>query len=172
MINSKIKSKLDMMKREPLLFHGMLKQGIMWFTLASSNQETVQDNRDNIPDGLYIDPTMQLPVWIFPVSTAGGHHRCGSNSKNHERHPLIQEGLLHPNTLLQALDTKTSPYPSLTRKMRTYLELKDQAADSPYPSPNYPERPKMPSLQKEQNDKEETKKRAKSKQGKSSTRCR
>ena len=50
--------------------------------------------------------------------------------------------------------------------MRTYLELKDQAADFPYPSPNHPERPQMPSLQKEQNDMEETKKRARSKQGK------
>ena len=30
-----------MMKREPLLFHIMLKQGFTWFTLASSTQETV-----------------------------------------------------------------------------------------------------------------------------------
>ena len=40
----KIKDKIKircMMKREPLLFHVMLKQGTMWFTLASSNEETV-----------------------------------------------------------------------------------------------------------------------------------
>ena len=30
-----------LMKRESLLFHLMLKQGIMWFTLATSMQETV-----------------------------------------------------------------------------------------------------------------------------------
>ena len=30
-----------LMKREPLLFHLMLKQGITWFTLASGMQETV-----------------------------------------------------------------------------------------------------------------------------------
>ena len=30
-----------MIKNEPLLFHVMLKQGITWFTLASSTQETV-----------------------------------------------------------------------------------------------------------------------------------
>ena len=30
-----------MMKREPLLFHIMLKQGFTWFTLASNTQETV-----------------------------------------------------------------------------------------------------------------------------------
>ena len=29
------------MKREPLLFHLMLKQGIMWITLATGLQETV-----------------------------------------------------------------------------------------------------------------------------------
>ena len=42
MINLKDKIKIRcMMKKEPLLFHVMLKQGIMWFTLASSNKETV-----------------------------------------------------------------------------------------------------------------------------------
>ena len=30
-----------LMKREPLLFHLMLRQGIMWFTLAAGMQETV-----------------------------------------------------------------------------------------------------------------------------------
>ena len=30
-----------LMKREPLFFHLMLKQGVMWFTLAASTQETV-----------------------------------------------------------------------------------------------------------------------------------
>ena len=30
-----------LMKREPLLFHLMLKQGITWFTLAAGMQETV-----------------------------------------------------------------------------------------------------------------------------------
>ena len=30
-----------MMKKDPLLLHVMLKQGITWFTLASNSQETV-----------------------------------------------------------------------------------------------------------------------------------
>ena len=30
-----------LMNREPLLFHLMLKQGIMWFTLATETQETM-----------------------------------------------------------------------------------------------------------------------------------
>ena len=30
-----------LMKREPLLFHLMLKQGITWFTLVAGMQETV-----------------------------------------------------------------------------------------------------------------------------------
>ena len=30
-----------LMKKEPLLFHLMLKQGITWFTLTAGTQETV-----------------------------------------------------------------------------------------------------------------------------------
>ena len=30
-----------LMNRQPLLFHIMLKQGIMWYTLATGTQETV-----------------------------------------------------------------------------------------------------------------------------------
>ena len=30
-----------LMNREPLLFHLMLKQGIMWLTLATETQETM-----------------------------------------------------------------------------------------------------------------------------------
>ena len=39
-LQDKIKVR-HLMKREPLLFHLMLKQGIMWFTLAAGMQETV-----------------------------------------------------------------------------------------------------------------------------------
>ena len=39
-LQDKIKVKC-LMKREPLLFHLMLKQGITWFTLAAGTQETV-----------------------------------------------------------------------------------------------------------------------------------
>ena len=62
------------------------------------------------------------------------------------------------------------PYPSLTKKMRTYLELKDQEADSAHPNPNYPEKSKMPLPQKEQNDKKQRRQSSLNKEG-SSTRC-
>ena len=39
-LQDKIKIR-QLMKREPLLFHLMLKQGITWFTLATNTQETV-----------------------------------------------------------------------------------------------------------------------------------
>ena len=42
------------------------------------------------------------------------------------------------------------PYQSLARKMKTYLELKDQVADLHHPNPTYPKRPEMPSPQKAQ----------------------
>ena len=43
-VTIKLKDKIKirhLMKKEPLLFHIMLKQGITWFTLASGTQETV-----------------------------------------------------------------------------------------------------------------------------------
>ena len=39
-----------MMKREPLLFHIMLKQGLTWFMLACNALESVQDNIDTFPE--------------------------------------------------------------------------------------------------------------------------
>ena len=39
-LQDKIKLR-HLMKKEPLLFHPMLKQGITWFTLATGTQETV-----------------------------------------------------------------------------------------------------------------------------------
>ena len=39
-LQDKIKIR-QLMKREPFLFHLMLKQGIMWFTLAADTQETI-----------------------------------------------------------------------------------------------------------------------------------
>ena len=55
------------MKRESLFFHLMLKQGIMWFTLAAGTQETVwitlqKLNIANFPDGFYSE------TWIL-IST-------------------------------------------------------------------------------------------------------
>ena len=42
MIKLKDKFKIRcMMKKDPLLLHIMLKQGINWFTLASNTQETI-----------------------------------------------------------------------------------------------------------------------------------
>ena len=59
-------------------------------------------------------------------------------------------------------------YPSLTKKMKTYLELKDQVVYAPHPSPTYPERSNMPSPQNAQasrgNTMRETKRRSKTHQ--------
>ena len=60
------------------------------------------------------------------------------------------------------------PYQSLARKMRAYLELKDQAADPPHPNLTYPDRPNIPSPQKLQASRnrmaKESKKRSRSQQ--------
>ena len=44
-VTIKLKDKIKircLVKKEPLLFHIMLKQGITWFTLASGTQDTVR----------------------------------------------------------------------------------------------------------------------------------
>ena len=63
-VTVKLKHKIkirSLKKKEPLPFHIMPKQGITWLTLASDTQkivwnnitETVNDNIDDFPDGLY-----------------------------------------------------------------------------------------------------------------------
>ena len=78
---------------------------------------------------------MKLPVQIFLVSTARGHHRCGSDSKNHERHPLIQEGPVHPNNLLQALDTKPPPLSIPNKEDEDLFRAKGPGSRLPTPKP-------------------------------------
>ena len=44
LVTMKLKDKLKirhMVKKEPLLFHVMLKQGTTWFTLNYDNEETI-----------------------------------------------------------------------------------------------------------------------------------
>ena len=60
-----------MMKREPLLFHIMLRQGFNWFTLASNDPPTetcIIASIDILTDyGLCTKTKLQFPVQILPV---------------------------------------------------------------------------------------------------------
>ena len=138
-VTIKLKDKIKircLMKKELLLFHIMLKHGIMWFTLASGTQKTmkitlqktVNDNIDNFPDGLYSQTRMQLLVQVLQVPSTNRNHGSGGKSQNDERHPHIQERLDHPGHILQPLEYKT---PSLIRKMKTYLELEGKLGNQP-----------------------------------------
>ena len=55
------------MKREPLLFHIMLNQGITWFTMASNTQETVYDNIDTFPE--WVSPSRYTATLTFTTFT-------------------------------------------------------------------------------------------------------
>ena len=57
--------------------------------------------------------------------------------------------------------SRYQPYPSLTKKMKTYLELKDQVADPPHASPTYPGRPNTLSTKKAQTSRCDTTKETK-----------
>ena len=70
-LQDKIKIR-HLMKKEPLLFHLMLKQGITWFTLAVGTQDTMinrtktmNDNVANFSDGLYSQTQLQLPTQVL-----------------------------------------------------------------------------------------------------------
>ena len=76
-INLKDKIKIAcMMNKEPLLFIVILKQGSMWFILASSNKETVYDNKDTFLGFLCPKARMQFPSKILLMLTARRNHRC------------------------------------------------------------------------------------------------
>ena len=53
-------------KREPLLFHIMLNQGMMWFTLASNNpSETAQHITYSSRDGFQFGCKLKLSLWAL-----------------------------------------------------------------------------------------------------------
>ena len=80
----------------------------------------------------------------------------------------IDKRLLHATNFMQPWTSRYHPYPSLINKMKTSLELKDQVANPPQPSPTYPERQNMMLPQKVQTSKgdnsKEMKKRSKTHQ--------
>ena len=119
-VTIKLKDKINircLMKKEPLLFHIMLKQGITWFTLASGTQETtwnnitetVNDNIDTFSDGLYSQTRMQLLAWVLQVPSNNRNHGHQSKNQNDERHPHIHERLDNPGHILQLLESLSIP---------------------------------------------------------------
>ena len=76
----------------------------------------------------------------------------------------------HANQVIscRSWSSQLHPYQSLARKMRTYLELKDQEADPPHPNLTYLDRPNTSSPQKLQSYRnrmaKESKKRNRSQQ--------
>ena len=120
-----------LMKKEPLLFHIMLKQGITCFTLALGTQgdcinntsETVYDNIDNFPDGLHSYARMQLCAWVLQVSFTGGDSAIEVKVKMMRGFHTVRR-----DHTIQVISCKPRspglhPYPSLIRKMQTHLEL-------------------------------------------------
>ena len=80
-LQDKIKTRC-LMKKEHLLFHLMLKQGITWFTLATGYTKdciinttktlNLNDNIANFLDGLYSETQLQLSY----MGTLGAYYNC------------------------------------------------------------------------------------------------
>ena len=65
-----------MMKKELLLFHIMLQQGIYLVHIDFQHSKTVQDNTDTFSDGFCSDSIVSFPIQIFPVPISRRHQRC------------------------------------------------------------------------------------------------
>ena len=86
--------------------------------------ETMNDNIDSFPGGLYSQTRMQLLAWVFQVPAT--NKNCGYI----EVKIKMMRGIhtFRRDWTTQAIScnpwsTRLHPYPSLIRKMKTYLEL-------------------------------------------------
>ena len=142
-LRDKIKTRC-LMKREPLLFHIMLKQGIIWFMFSFSTQETVQnntskivyDNIGNFLDGLYSYARMQLLVCVLhkllPIETMHVEVKVKTVRGIHtfRRDHTTQVISCKP------WSPRLYPYSSILRKMLTYLELEGKSGTQLHTSTN------------------------------------
>ena len=133
-VNFRDKFKIrHIVKREPLLFHIMLKQGLTWFTLTSNNpQETVQDILDILPEmGCDLEPTFNFLFGYFSctlpedminvditVHTLKGIHTF----RNDQSMQVSRFSLWGAEVKL---------FPSLRKKMKDYIE-ECQAIANPF----------------------------------------
>ena len=129
-----------LMKKEPLLFHIMLKTRdyMVNFGLRHTGdymkiilQKTVTDNIDNYPDGLYSQTRMQFLAWAPQVPST--NRNCGSGVK-----VKMMRGIhiLRRDQTTQVISCnpwslRLYPYQSLIRKLKTYLELEVKLVTQP-----------------------------------------
>ena len=83
------------MKREPLLFHIILKQSLTCSHFQQSSRNSISQLRYPSRNGLQTESTMQLSIWILQVLPTGRCNRCGGYSKSPNGNPQLQKGLCH-----------------------------------------------------------------------------
>ena len=96
-----------MMKREPLLFHVMLKQGFNWFRVAPNDPPTgtVEVIIDILTDSGWQSQTHQwLPLWLLLLCPSRGHHQCRHDHQNTGWHTHFSQRLHNPMNYLQSLE--------------------------------------------------------------------
>ena len=89
-----------MMKREPVLFHIMLKQGFTWFKLTSNTQETVQVNLDTFPEWISTSKPSATFLPQLLLSPPQRHDRPGDDHPDGGWHPYLQEGQDDPGDFI------------------------------------------------------------------------
>ena len=110
-INLRDKFKIrHMMKRDPLLFHIMLNQGITWFTLASNTQKLYKTVYIPFQDDLCSSIPMQPSIWVLLMPATITYFQCGDYSENDKEDIYIQERLYYPSNIMQTLEFSTLPF--------------------------------------------------------------
>ena len=138
-LQHKIKARC-LMKREPLLFHLMLKQGITWFTLATYYKIILQKLENS---EMTIKLIFQMACILRPeCNFLNGYFRCllPVEMVDVEVKVKMMQGIHmfwrdRTSQIIKCSpwSTRLCPYPSLIRKMKMYLELKGNLGPRPRP---------------------------------------
>ena len=144
-----------LMEKEALLFNVLLKQGITWLILASSTQETIADNTNKkVYKRVWIIFQMAC-IPMLQCNFVHGYFRCLLPEETIDVEVKVKTmkdiHTFRRNCTTQIISCKPwsprlCPYPSLVRRMQTYLELNGQDASQPCSNSNQAARPT--SLQK------------------------
>ena len=94
--------------------------------------ETINDNIDNFPDGLYSQTRMHLLAWVLQVPTSIETVDVKVKIKMMKSIHTLRRDWITQVISCNPWSTRLHPYPSLIRKMKTYLELEGKLGTQPH----------------------------------------
>ena len=126
------------MNREPLLFHVMIKQGITWFTLNRNTRNSVDQNVFLISFRMacILQPECNFLHGYFrcrlPVEVVDMEVKITSMQGKH----IFRRDRTTQLIKCTLWSSRLCPYPTIIKKMRTFLEVKGKLGPIPQHSSN------------------------------------